>query len=111
MTPGERTCTAALAAEYPADDPADALRRLRFAIGRWTSSVANATKIMWVNGDLDPWHALSNLASPGEEQPVVWPVKGAHHCAWMSAAAEDDQQSIKDARAAVYKQVSEWVGL
>jgi len=78
---------------------------------RWTSSVANATKIMWVNGDLDPWHALSNLASPGEEQPVVWPVKGAHHCAWMSAAAEDDQQSIKDARAAVYKQVSEWVGL
>ena len=76
---------------------------------KWTRLVANATRILWVNGDLDPWHNLSNLVSPGAEQPVIWPVRGAHHCAWMSATAPGDQSSVKQARAAIYKAVLGWI--
>ena len=78
---------------------------------RWTPLVANASKILWVNGDLDPWHARSNLAPPAADQPVIWPVEGASHCAWMAPASEADQQSVQHARAAIYKQLSEWLGL
>ena len=72
------------------------------------ASVAAATRIIWVNGDVDPWHGQSNLESPGEEQPVVWPVKGARHCAWMSPERDTDQQSLKDARAAIFAQLEAW---
>ena len=34
---------------------------------------------------------------PGDEQPVIFPVRGAHHCAWTAAVADTDQQSVKDA--------------
>lgn len=73
--------------------------------------IAAATRIIWPNGDVDPWHGLSHLSPPGKEQPVIWPVRGAHHCAWMSSALGSDQESVKDARAKIYAQVSEWIGL
>jgi hypothetical protein len=73
------------------------------------AAIAAATRIIWPNGDVDPWHGLSHLTSPGTEQPVIWPVRGAHHCAWTSSSSESDQQSVKDARASIYAQLSQWL--
>ena len=88
---------------------ADSQQKIIAREARWTSLVGNASKILWVNGDLDPWHARSNLAPPAADQPVIWPVEGASHCAWMAPASEADQQSVQHARAAIYKQLSEWL--
>ena len=66
---------------------------------------------MWINGDLDPWHSASNLKSPGHEQPVVFPVKGAHHCAWMSSRQRGEQASVTRARTMAYRQMAEWLQL
>jgi len=73
------------------------------------AKIAAATRILWVNGDVDPWHGLSHLSPPGQEQPVLWPVTGASHCAWMQAYSQNDQDSVKQARTTIYDQVSRWL--
>ena len=83
--------------------------RIAATNAKFDARVANATRILWVNGDVDPWRAASNLESPGDEQPVIFPVRGAHHCAWMAAAADTDQQSVKDARAEIFAQLDAWL--
>ena len=71
--------------------------------------VRQATRIIWPNGDVDPWHGLSHLTSPGKDQPTIFPVKGAHHCAWMSSEREYDQKSVKDARKEIFGIVRKWL--
>lgn len=73
------------------------------------SAIAAATRIIWPNGDVDPWHGLSHLTSPGVDQPVIFPVRGAHHCAWMSSARETDQASVKEARSQIFSQLQHWL--
>lgn len=75
----------------------------------YTSSVALATRIIWVNGNVDPWYGQSYLESPGTEQPTIWPVEGARHCAWMSSAQESDQESVRQARREISEQMSAWL--
>lgn len=75
----------------------------------YQAKLAAATRIVWPNGDVDPWHGLSKLSPPGKEQPVIFPVSGAAHCAWNRAASDDDQLSIKQARAAIYDHISTWL--
>lgn len=72
--------------------------------------IASATRILWANGNVDPWSTLSHRQSPGRDQPVIWPIEGASHMAWLQAADPNDQQSIKDARERIYAQVQEWLG-
>ena len=72
--------------------------------------IAQATRIIWPNGDVDPWHGLSHLISPGAEQPAIFPIKGAAHCAWMSSEAEGEQQSLKDARKTIFSTIRKWLG-
>ena len=68
-----------------------------------------ATRIIWPNGDVDPWHGLSHLAPQSAEQPKIFPIRGAAHCAWMASAADDDQQSVKDARAEIFGTLKKWL--
>jgi len=72
--------------------------------------IANASRIMWVNGQVDPWYGLSHLESPGKEQPVLF-VKGASHHQWTHPSTAADLPSIVAARAAIRKQVSIWLDL
>jgi hypothetical protein len=67
----------------------------------------NSTRILYPNGDVDPWHGLSKLkASPG--LPVLM-VSGASHHAWTHPSAPTDQKSVVAARAAIRKQVGAWL--
>jgi len=68
----------------------------------------NATRIMWPNGDVDPWHALSILESPGPEMPTLM-VSGASHHAWTHPSAPTDQPSVVKARQTIRTQVAEWL--
>jgi len=67
----------------------------------------NATRILYPNGDVDPWHGLSKL-SAGPELPVLL-VSGASHHAWTHPSAPTDQESVIKARAMIREQVAAWL--
>ena len=73
-------------------------------------SVRNATsRILYVNGEVDPWHALSVLppgAGPG--LPAIM-VPGASHHAWTHPAASTDQASVVAGRVAIRAQIQAWL--
>jgi serine protease 16 len=68
----------------------------------------NASRILYVNGNVDPWSGLSILKSPAPGLPVL-EVEGASHHAWTHPSKAGDQQSVIDARATIRKQVSAWL--
>lgn len=64
--------------------------------------------VLWPNGEVDPWATLSVLKQPAPLQPVLW-VPGASHHAWTHPSTSSDQASVVSARAAIYKQVDEFL--
>ena len=77
---------------------------------RYEASVGAATRILWINGDVDPWHKQSNYeVPPGREQPVLRMVRGARHCAWMSRPGTTDQLSVREARREIWEQLDQWL--
>jgi len=84
-------------------------RRVAGSNARRNAKLAKASRILWVNGNVDPWSAQSHHTSPGEDQPVIWPVEGASHCAWMSASTQGEQRSLTEARRHIYSHLSAWL--
>ena len=70
--------------------------------------VRNATRILYVNGNVDPWSGLGILTSPSPQLPVL-EVEGASHHAWTHPSTPDDQTSVVQARQAIRKQVLSWL--
>ena len=70
----------------------------------------NASRIMYINGDVDPWHGLSILNAPTAELPTLM-VSGASHHAWTHPSAPTDQPTVVAARMAIRKQIGTWLGL
>lgn len=68
----------------------------------------NASRILYVNGDVDPWHGLSILKAPSAELPTLM-VSGASHHAWTHPSASTDQPTVVAARLAIRKQLSAWL--
>jgi len=68
----------------------------------------NASRILWPNGDVDPWHALAVLTPPSVSQPTLM-VSGASHHAWTHPSASSDQPSVVKARAAIRARVAQWL--
>jgi len=62
------------------------------------------TRVLYVNGEVDPWHANSINAPLSTELPALF-VAGASHHAWTHPALPSDQESVVLARAAIRKQV------
>ena len=68
----------------------------------------NATRIMYVNGDVDPWSGLGILSSPAPTLPTLI-VSGASHHAWTHPSTPKDQPSVVKARGLIRKQVAAWL--
>ena len=68
----------------------------------------NASRILYVNGNVDPWSGLSILTSPAASLPVL-EVEGASHHAWTHPSTPADQASVVKARATIRKQVLAWL--
>ena len=64
--------------------------------------------MLWPNGEVDPWQALSVLVQPSEEQPIMM-VTGSSHHAWTHPSAPTDSKYLVEARNAIRKQVAEWL--
>jgi serine protease 16 len=80
--------------------------------GGWNPS---GTRILWVSGSIDPWHALSVCRTPDcpplPGQPVLW-VEGASHHFWTHAPGYFTpplSEDVVQAQEAIKAQVLLWL--
>jgi len=66
------------------------------------------TRVLWVNGEVDPWHGLSVLKNLSAEMPAIW-VPGASHHAWTHPSADCTQDTVIKARKQIRDQVTKWL--
>ncbi|XP_039225125.1 thymus-specific serine protease [Crotalus tigris] len=64
-----------------------------------------ASQILFVNGDIDPWHVLSVLTNESASEPAIL-INGTSHCANMNSPSASDPWPLIQAR----KQITSWVG-
>nr|XP_003463275.2 thymus-specific serine protease [Cavia porcellus] len=68
-----------------------------------------ATRVLFVNGDIDPWHMLSvTQASGGSKAALLIP--GASHCADMAPERPSDPTSLRSGRQSILHQLQTWLG-
>ncbi len=53
-----------------------------------------SSRVMYVNGDVDPWSAASMATPPGADTAVLW-VAGASHHAWTHPARSSDTPQVR----------------
>jgi len=68
----------------------------------------NATRILWVNGEIDPWASQAVLHTDIPGQETLW-VTGASHHAWTHASLDTDLESVVEARGYIQNAVREWL--
>jgi len=67
-----------------------------------------ATKIVFVNGSLDPWHALSILEDQSETVTAVF-INGTAHCADMRPERPSDPPQLIAARELTMGVIGDWI--
>lgn len=69
-----------------------------------------ATRILYPNGQIDPWHALGVLEPPAGsvQEPVLW-VEGASHHFWTHPTEPTDSEEVVRARQIIWDQVDAWL--
>jgi len=68
------------------------------------------SRILFPNGDVDPWTGLGVLKSPAPSEPVMLVVGASHH-AWTHPADTIVQKSVADAKRAIQAQVKQWLAV
>jgi hypothetical protein len=74
----------------------------------------NGTRILFVNGDVDPWSTLSvtptnpDITVISEDLPAFW-VEAASHHFWTHEVLDTDSQQVVDGREKIYAQVQDWL--
>uniref|UniRef100_A0A8C9DAH8 Serine protease 16 n=1 Tax=Panthera leo TaxID=9689 RepID=A0A8C9DAH8_PANLE len=69
-----------------------------------------ATQVLFVNGDTDPWHALSVTQASGPSASALL-IPGASHCMDMAPERPSDSPSLRRGRQSISQQLQTWLGL
>ncbi|XP_034976666.2 thymus-specific serine protease [Zootoca vivipara] len=69
-----------------------------------------ASRVLFVNGDIDPWHALSVLKNQSRSERAIL-INGTAHCADMSTPNPRDPLPLVHAKEQISLQVDEWLKL
>uniref|UniRef100_H3BFZ0 Serine protease 16 n=1 Tax=Latimeria chalumnae TaxID=7897 RepID=H3BFZ0_LATCH len=67
-----------------------------------------SSRILFVNGNIDPWHALSVLKNQTESEVAIY-INGTAHCANMRPSSPSDPKSLIEARREIDYQIGEWL--
>ncbi|XP_046959029.1 thymus-specific serine protease [Lynx rufus] len=68
-----------------------------------------ATQVLFVNGDTDPWHALSVTQASGPSASALL-IPGASHCMDMAPERPSDSPSLRRGRQSISQQLQTWLG-
>ncbi|XP_067008768.1 putative serine protease K12H4.7 isoform X2 [Anabrus simplex] len=66
-------------------------------------------RILFVQGSVDPWHALGITQTLREDSPAIY-INGTAHCANMYPAAPSDPPQLVNARQQVESYITKWLG-
>ncbi|XP_055752128.1 thymus-specific serine protease-like isoform X5 [Salvelinus fontinalis] len=68
-------------------------------------------RVLYVNGDIDPWHELSVLEEDldKEDEDMTILIEGTAHCADMNPDGVTDRPALKQARKAIERKVAKWL--
>ncbi|XP_051846829.1 thymus-specific serine protease [Antechinus flavipes] len=67
-----------------------------------------ATRVIFVNGDIDPWHVLGVLRAPRPSEPALL-LRGTSHCSDMAPARPSDPPSLRLGRQKIARQLKVWL--
>ncbi|XP_074048644.1 putative serine protease K12H4.7 isoform X2 [Macrotis lagotis] len=70
--------------------------------------IRTGRRILFPNGDLDPWHALS-INSRRKRNLVGISIKNSSHCEAMSENDKDDPQNLENARHFIFRTLFRWL--
>uniref|UniRef100_A0A8C2UQL9 Serine protease 16 n=1 Tax=Chinchilla lanigera TaxID=34839 RepID=A0A8C2UQL9_CHILA len=68
-----------------------------------------ATRVLFVNGDTDPWQVLSVTQASGPSEAALL-IPGASHCADMAPERPSDPASLRRGRQSILRQLQTWLG-
>lgn len=69
----------------------------------------NVTNVVFVNGDMDPWHRLGVLQDLSADAPAIF-IKGSSHCHDLLQPDPSDTDNIKEARKRIKILLKQWIG-
>lgn len=66
------------------------------------------TNVVFVNGDIDPWHALGITTDLSSSSPAIY-INGTAHCAIMYPASPSDPPQLLQARKQLLEIIQQWL--
>lgn len=70
----------------------------------------NVKNVIFVNGELDPWHRLSVLGSLSEDAPAIF-IPKASHCMDLRQQTKYDPPELIEARMKIKQTIKKWIGV
>ncbi|XP_077996059.1 thymus-specific serine protease-like [Glandiceps talaboti] len=83
-------------------------RRVDFTNSYYGADHPSGTRIVFVNGSIDPWHALSVLQNLSPTVTAIF-INGTAHCANMEEPTPQDLPSLVQARQKIDAQIGQWL--
>jgi len=67
-----------------------------------------ATRVVYVHGSIDPWHALGITKTRSPQSPAIY-ISGTAHCANMYPSADTDLPALTAARKQISSLIGKWL--
>uniref|UniRef100_A0A8C6WY12 Thymus-specific serine protease n=1 Tax=Neogobius melanostomus TaxID=47308 RepID=A0A8C6WY12_9GOBI len=85
------------------------LQHIAFTNAYYGADHPGTSRVLYVNGGVDPWHTLSVIRDgTGERGETVF-IMDTAHCADMSNQRSSDRRSLREARQEIGRRVSSWL--
>lgn len=99
-------CTSLFGPEFDKDKISDGVQETNNFYG---GLKPNVTKVIFVNGDLDPWHRLGVLEDISYDAPAKV-IPHVSHCRDLFSNRRGDPQELREARRYVKYLIKKWIG-
>jgi len=73
-------------------------------------NIQETSRVLSVNGNVDPWSVLALQTSPKYSLPTAWADGQSHHF-WTHPVKDTDEPEIVEVRNYIYSVVLDWLGL
>ncbi|XP_073405233.1 thymus-specific serine protease [Dendrobates tinctorius] len=84
------------------------LKSVEFTNEFYGADHPKSSRIIFVNGDIDPWHALSVLKNQSRSEIAIF-INGTAHCANMGSSRPSDPPALQKAREEIASKIEEWL--
>lgn len=86
----------------------DVFKHIDFTNLYYGADKPDGARILFVNGDIDPWHALGVIESLSQDEVAVF-IKGASHCQDMQSSRDYDSVDLINGRKMIEGQLARWL--